>query len=103
MEILTMTDIRIVDRAERDAVADTLTLAFSTDPVARHWWPEPSAYLTWWPKFAYAMGERGYDHAAVMAIADFAAVAMWLPSGVEADTAQVAALEMPARSSEAEA
>jgi ribosomal protein S18 acetylase RimI-like enzyme len=90
-----MTDIRTATQADTPAVMDTVTLAFARDPVVRYWWPQPSEFLRWWPKFALAMGERGFDAGSVDVAGDFEAVAMWLPPGVETDPEAIEALDMP--------
>lgn len=90
-----MTDIRTATLAEAPAVMDTVTLAFAADPMVRYWWPQASEHLHWWPKFALAMGERGFDARSVDVAGDFEAVAMWLPPGVETDPKAIKALEMP--------
>ena len=88
-------DIRSARKAETQKVMDCMTLAFTADPSFRYWWPDPSDYLHWFPKFALAMGERGFDHDTVHATANFEAAAMWLPPGVAHDPARVAALDLP--------
>ena len=75
--------IRAVDRSEAQAALGCITLAFAADPVFRYFWARPADYLQYAPPLMMAMGERGFDHATVMATQDFEAVAMWLPPGVE--------------------
>ena len=87
--------IRTASSAEASQVMATITLGFARDPVTRYWWSEPADYLHWWPKFALAMGERGFDAGSVDVAGDFEAVAMWLPPGVETDPAAIEALDMP--------
>lgn len=88
-------DIRSAQKSETRQVMDCMTLAFASDPSFRYWWPGASDYLRWFPKFALAMGERGFEHGTVQVTANFAAAAMWLPPGVESDPARVAALDLP--------
>ncbi|MFT3728915.1 MAG: GNAT family N-acetyltransferase [Terricaulis sp.] len=88
-------DIRAALRSEQQNVMDTLALAFANDPPIRYWWPRASEHLYWWPRFALARGERGFDAQSVMVTPNFEGVAMWMPPGVEADPAQVEALNMP--------
>ncbi|HEY8618440.1 GNAT family N-acetyltransferase [Phenylobacterium sp.] len=88
-------DVRIAQPAEQAAVLDTLTLAFATDPVTRYWWPGASDYLRWWPQVLLAQGERGFEAGSVHVTPDYEGAAMWLPPGVTADPARMAALDMP--------
>ena len=90
-----MIAIRAAEESDRAAVSDTLTLAFAADPIVRFWMPGATQYLHGWPRLAHSLGERGYARGTVMIASDFAAVAMWLPPGVEADPAQMAALNLP--------
>ena len=88
-------DIRVATRADEAQLLDTLTLAFAADPMVRYWWPGATEYLEWWPKFVLARGERGLDAGAVLVTSGMEAVSMWLPPGVEADPARIAALDLP--------
>lgn len=92
---MTQPDIRPAAASESDKVMATLTLAFQADPVFRYWLPTPSDYLTWFPRFAYAMGERGFAHGTATVLGEFDACALWLPPGVEPDPAQMAGVDMP--------
>jgi GNAT superfamily N-acetyltransferase len=85
-------EVRVVGRSEAEAVLDTLTLAFSADPIVRYWWRKPSEHLHWYRRLVMALGERGFDHDAVNVTANFEAAAVWLPPGVEPDPAGGAAL-----------
>lgn len=84
-----------VAREQATSVLGVLTLAFATDPVNRYFLPDPGDYLKWYPLLAMALGERGFDHGAVTAMADFGAAAMWLPPGVEPDPQTLASLTIP--------
>lgn len=67
--------------------------AFIADPVERWLYPQSLAYLTHFPAFVGAFGGTAFEKKTVWSLNDFAAVAMWLPPGVEADgDAIVAAL-----------
>ena len=67
----------------RPAVQNTITLGFSSDPVARWVWPDGHTYLTYMPAFASAFGGRGFDHGSVYETDCGGAAAMWLPPGEE--------------------
>lgn len=88
-------DIRAAQKSEASKVMDIMTLAFASDPSFRYWWRGASGYLHWFPKFALALGERGFEHDTVMVTKHFEAAAMWLPPGVVSDPKQVEALDMP--------
>ena len=78
--------------SERDAVVAVITLAFSTDPMARWTFPDPATYLRVWPQVAGAFGGSGFAHGAAHLAAGDAAAAMWLPPGVQPDGERLAAL-----------
>jgi GNAT superfamily N-acetyltransferase len=90
-----MSGIRSIPKSEEQAVAETLTLAFATDPVFRYWLPSASDYLKWFAPFCMAMGDRGFAHNTVFATENFEAAAMWLPPGVEPDHERANAVDMP--------
>jgi ribosomal protein S18 acetylase RimI-like enzyme len=85
-------DVRIATEADREALFDTLVLAFSVDPVGRYVWPRPQDYMVSWRGFAMGMGGRGLEHGAGFMTADGAAAALWLPPGVEPDAEALGAL-----------
>jgi ribosomal protein S18 acetylase RimI-like enzyme len=85
-------EIRTAEPSDAEAVLDTLTLAFCTDPIVRYWWPKASDHLHWYRRLVIALGERGFDHGTVSVSANFEAAAVWLPPGVEPDPAAGAAL-----------
>ena len=80
------TDVRPArTETDREAVVAAITLAFSTDPMARWTFPDPATYLRVLPEVARAFGGNGFAHdAAHLAEGDLAA-AMWIPPGVESD------------------
>jgi GNAT superfamily N-acetyltransferase len=65
--------------SEQEAVVAAITLAFSTDPMARWTFPEPATYLRIWPEVVRAFGDKGFAHGAAHLAAGGAAAAMWLP------------------------
>jgi ribosomal protein S18 acetylase RimI-like enzyme len=72
--------------SERQAVVAVITLAFSTDPMARWTFPDPATYLKVWPEVVRAFGDKGFAHGAAHLAAGGAAAAMWLPPGVHPDS-----------------
>jgi ribosomal protein S18 acetylase RimI-like enzyme len=74
-----------VGQTARRQTLDVLTRAFQEDPVERWLYPDDSDYLTFFPEFLMAFGGRAFAAGTVYALADFSAVAMLLPPGVDAD------------------
>jgi len=81
-------------RTASQSLLHTITLAFADDPVCRYWWPDAEEYARGWPRYAYAMGERGFDSGTVFSTPDFRAVTFWLPPGVDPDPEKLAALNL---------
>lgn len=78
--------------SEQQAVVAVMTLAFSTDPMARWTFPDPATYLEVWPQVVRAFGGNGIAHGAAHLAAGEGAAAMWLPPGVHPDSARLRAL-----------
>jgi len=72
-----------VSEAEREHAIETLVLAFSSDPFVRWIYPEASDYLTSFPEALQAFGGIAFGHGGVFQLSVFAAVALWLPPGVD--------------------
>lgn len=95
--------IEPVAKVDQPRVIATLVSAFIADPVERWLYPQPLAYLTHFPSFVAAFGGQAFEKATVWSLDGFAAVAMWLPPGAEADggailaalTESVAAQQQP--------
>jgi GNAT superfamily N-acetyltransferase len=81
-----------VTRTDRKRAVQSLTLAFSSDPVVRWAWPDPERYLTYWPQFVEAFGGRAFDHGTAHGLEDCLAVALWLAPGIEPDEETVTGL-----------
>lgn len=80
--------------SDQATVIGTLVSAFIDDPVERWLWPEAREYLTYFPAFVAAFGGEAFSHETVWTLEGFAAVAWWIPPGVEPDgEAIVAVLE----------
>jgi ribosomal protein S18 acetylase RimI-like enzyme len=80
---------------ERDQarVISTLVAAFLEDPVERWLFPDALRYLTHFPVFVAAFGGEAFARGTAWMLADFAAVAIWMPPGTQpAADAIVAAL-----------
>ncbi|MGD9881696.1 MAG: GNAT family N-acetyltransferase [Reyranella sp.] len=77
--------------AEEAAVVDTLMLAFASDPATRWTWPDPSAYLRAFPRFARAFGGAAFAHGSAFRLGT-AGAALWLPPGIGPDDQAMMAL-----------
>jgi GNAT superfamily N-acetyltransferase len=84
--------IRAATAAEEATVVSVLTLAFSTDPVARWMYPDPRQYLAHFPAFTLAFGGRGVAWGSAYLIDGFAGAALWLPPDEHPDEEQLNAL-----------
>lgn len=72
-----------VSEAERERAIGTLVLAFTADPFVRWIYPEASQYLSGFPEALQAFGGVAFGQGGVWRLGDFAAVALWLPPGIE--------------------
>ena len=72
-----------VSEAERELAIGTLVLAFTADPFVRWIYPEASQYLSRFPEALQAFGGVAFGQGGVWRLGDFAAVALWLPPGIE--------------------
>src|SRR5688572_31910272 len=79
-------EVRAVSEREQQAVIDVITLAFSTDPMARWAYPNPATYLSIMPETIKAFGGNGFAHGTVHLVDGGGAAAMWLPPGVQPDS-----------------
>lgn len=89
---MTSTVIKSATPRDLEAVADVLTLAFSTDPAARWSWANPQRYLASFPRFARAFGGEAFARGTAYVIEGFKGAALWLPPGAEPDEAAMGAL-----------
>ena len=82
---MTLPKIKFATAADEAAVIAVVTLAFSTDPVARWIYPDPHQYLTHFPPFVQAFGGRAFAHGSAYYVDGYAGAALWLPPGVQPD------------------
>lgn len=85
-------EVRSAGEQDEQAVIDVITLAFSTDPMARWAYPDPKTYLAVMPDTIRAFGGSGFAHGTVHIVDGGSAAAMWLPPGVDPDSERLAAL-----------
>jgi len=72
-------EVRAANERDQQTVIDVITLAFSTDPMARWAYPNPATYLAVMPETVRAFGGNGFAHGTVHLADGGAAAAMWLP------------------------
>ena len=76
--------------AQEEAIA-TVVLAFSSDPVARWFYPDPHQYLLHLPSFVRAFAGKAFEHNSAYCVDGYLGAALWLPPDVHPDE-NVAAL-----------
>jgi ribosomal protein S18 acetylase RimI-like enzyme len=82
---MTLPTIKPAATADEAAIIAIITLAFSTDPVARWTWPNLHQYLTHMPPFVSAFGGKAFAHGSAYYVDGYAGAALWLPPGVQPD------------------
>jgi ribosomal protein S18 acetylase RimI-like enzyme len=78
--------------AEEDRAIATLTVAFSSDPIARWFLSDAGRYLTYWPKVIKALGGNAFGAGTADSISDHGGVALWLPPDVGFDDEAMGAI-----------
>jgi GNAT superfamily N-acetyltransferase len=87
------TDVRSASgEDEQQVVIAVITLAFSSDPMARWAFPDPATYLKVMPQVTRAFGGNGFAHGTAHLAGRGAAAAMWLPPGIQPDHERLTAL-----------
>lgn len=85
-------DVRSAGEGEQQRVIDVITLAFSSDPMARWSLPDPGTYLAQMPEMVRAFGGRSLA-AGTADVADGGrAAALWLPPDVQPDVERLQAI-----------
>ncbi|MFT5580055.1 MAG: GNAT superfamily N-acetyltransferase [Paraglaciecola psychrophila] len=69
-------------------------LAFAADPFFRWIMPSPQSYIESYAKITHAMAGKAFDCGSAYYTDDYSCAALWLPPGVEADEALLAATLM---------
>lgn len=80
-----MATITIGKPADKARLLHTLVLGFSADPVARWASPDAATYMSRRHEFFDAFGGAAFAHGTAFVADDGAAVATWLPPGIEPD------------------
>ena len=73
-------------------IVDVITLAFSTDPVARWMYPNSQQYLEYFPNFIRLLGGKAFETETAYYVNSFSAAALWLAPGVSPDEDALVAL-----------
>ncbi len=82
----------VTPTSDEDRAIATLTIAFSSDPVARWFLPDADRYLTYWPPFVAAFAGNAFAADTADSICDGGGVALWLPPDVLPDDEAMAAI-----------
>lgn len=78
--------------ADQKAAIATVASAFAEDPVERWLYQEDRDYERHFPDFVAALGGRAFERMTAWGLKNRAAVALWLPPGVDPDEDAVAAV-----------
>src|SRR3954452_11288010 len=81
-----------VNQHEQQRVIATVVSAFISDPVERWLWQDAWQYLSHFPAFVAAFGDAAFEADAVWTLDDIAAVALWMPPGMEPDGERIVAV-----------
>ena len=87
-----MAKITIGRPEDKARLLQTIVLGFSADPMARWASPDAAVYLDRRTEFFDAFGGAAFDYGTAFVADDGAAVATWLPPGVEADGERLSAI-----------
>ncbi len=82
---MTISTIKVATASDEAGVIGVLTLAFSSDPMARWAQPDPHRYLTHFPSIAKAFGGTAFAQDTAYFAAGYAGAALWLPPGFGPD------------------
>lgn len=86
-----MSEHRVV-RAEEDdrgEVESTIVAAFVTDPMIRWMLPDSEQFLVYYTEMLSLLGAKAFESGTAMRTEGYEAAALWLPPGVQPDSAAV--------------
>jgi len=89
---MTTPTIKSATTAEEAAIIAVITLAFSTDPVARWAYPDPQQYLTSMPLLVKAFGGKAVAQGSAYYVDGYAGAALWLPPAVHPNDEELSAV-----------
>lgn len=82
---MTATTINAAIAADESGLISVITLAFSSDPMARWSQPDPQKYLANFPPIVRAFGGNAFSSGTAYYADRYAGAALWLPPGVGPD------------------
>src|SRR5688572_13974062 len=88
--------ITAVAKSEQQRAISVIVTAFSSDPIARWFLPEPHQYLSYFPQLIPLMASGTFEHGSAYCTDDFSAASLWVPPGVHSDQEAMAELAMKA-------
>lgn len=77
--------IKTASNSDQAGAIGVLTLAFSTDPMARWSLPDPAKYLAIFSSIAKAFGGNAFGKGTAYIADGFTGAALWLPPGAVSD------------------
>jgi ribosomal protein S18 acetylase RimI-like enzyme len=89
---MTKPTIKTVTPSSADQAVGTIVLAFSADPIARWFYPDPHRYLLHLPSFVRAFAGKAFEHNSAYYVDGYLGAALWLPPGVQPDENALATL-----------
>jgi ribosomal protein S18 acetylase RimI-like enzyme len=93
IEVPSDNSVGFVERFSHEAsLVATITMAFSTDPVARWFYPNPSDYTRWFPGFVRAFAGKAIEDRTAIYNPNYSGAALWLRPGAEPDEAALVKL-----------
>ncbi len=66
-------------------IVDVMTLAFSTNPIARWMYPNSQQYLQYFSNFVRLFGGKAFEMGSAYYIGNFVAASLWLPPNIHPD------------------
>jgi ribosomal protein S18 acetylase RimI-like enzyme len=84
--------IRPAEMDEAERAMAIMLMAFSTDPVARWVYPEPSDYFQHFPDFIRGFAGNAFRNGTAYVNDQFSGAALWLPPGIQSDEEALAEL-----------
>ena len=82
---MTTPTIKTKTPSSADQAVATVVLAFSTDPIARWFYPDPHQYLLHLPSFVRAFAGKAFEHNSAYCVDGYLGAALWLPPNVHPD------------------
>jgi ribosomal protein S18 acetylase RimI-like enzyme len=75
----------VADISHEASTVATVTMGFSTDPIARWFYPKAADYFRWFPQFVRAFAGRAIGNGTAYCTGNYSGAALWLPPGVGPD------------------